>query len=58
MGQELLYKVTKGDITKDAYWEMMNRIIEISTRELYNCELNNAYVTEVKRRLHENQTTS
>jgi hypothetical protein len=28
MGQELLYKVTKGDITKDAYWEMMNRIIE------------------------------
>lgn len=54
MEQELLYKVTNGEITNDEYWEMMNHRIKAITRELYNAELNNAYVREIQRRLCEN----
>ena len=47
MEQKLLYKVTNGEITNDEYWEMMNHRIKAITRELYNAELNNAYVREI-----------
>lgn len=53
MGQELLYKVTKGDITMDRYWVMMDKRIRDITKQLYNAELHNAYVREVKRRLND-----
>ena len=52
MGQKHLYKVTKGDIKKGEYWEMMNHRIKAITKQLYNVELHNAYVKEVKRRLN------
>lgn len=51
MEQKQLYKVTKGDITKGKYWEIMNHRIKVITKQLYNAELHNAYVREVKRRL-------
>lgn len=50
--QNLLYDVTKGDIAKDKYWEMVNHRIKVVTKQLYNAELHNAYVREVKRRLN------
>lgn len=52
MEQKLLYEVTKGNIAKDKYWEMMDRRIKAITKQLYNTELNNAYVREVERRLN------
>lgn len=52
MKQKDLYKVTKGDITKGKYWEMMDHRIKAITKQLYNAELHNAYVKEVKRRLN------
>lgn len=52
MEQKQLYRVTKGDITKDRYWEMVDHRIKAITKELYNAELHNAHVREVKRRLN------
>lgn len=52
MEQKLVYKVTKGDITKDKYWEKMNHRIEAIIKQLYNAKLNSAYVREAKRRLN------
>lgn len=52
MSEKQLYKLTKGDITKSKYWEMMDHRIKAITKQLYNAELHNAYVREAKRRLN------
>lgn len=49
MEQKLLYKVTKGEITNDKYWEMMNHRINAIIQQMYNTELNNAYVRGLKK---------